>query len=371
MRPSWIEVDLDAVRANTAAIAAAVAPAVLCAVVKADGYGHGDVPVARAALDGGATWLAVALVEEGARLRDAGVDAPILLLSEPPPGDAARLMALDLTPSVYTPAFLGAVALAAQKAGREPCAVHIKLNTGMHRVGAEPADAFDLVRQASDDPRVTVGAVWTHYAVSEDDAEFTRRQSRLLTAFHAALIAEGIDIPMVHAANTAAALDHPESRYDMVRVGLGIYGMRPAAHVGAGISLRPAMRVVSRVAMVRRLDAGERPSYGRIRPMPAPGAVATVPVGYADGVARRLSEVGGQVLIRGRRYPHAGRVTMDQIVVDVGSDTVEPGDEVVLMGAQGDEVITAEDWAGWLDTINYEIVCDFGPRLPRRYAGAP
>ncbi len=155
----------------------------------------------------------------------------------------------------------------------------------------------------------------------------------------------------------------------MVRAGLGIYGLRPAPAVGEGLDLRPAMRVVSEVTFLRGLGAGARPSYGRRRPMPEDGAVATIPIGYADGISRKLSHVGGEVLIRGRRYPFAGTVTMDQIVVDVGDDTVELGDEVVLLGAQGDDEITAEEWADHLDTINYEIVCDFGPRLPRRYTG--
>ena len=153
----------------------------------------------------------------------------------------------------------------------------------------------------------------------------------------------------------------------MVRAGLGIYGLRPAPGVGPEVPLRPAMRVVSAVSYVRRYPAGTRPSYGRRRPLPVAGKVATVPIGYADGVSRRLSSVGGEVLIRGKRYPYAGTVTMDQVVVDVGMDPVEVGDEVVVMGVQGTQQVSAEQWAEWMETINYEVVCNFGPRLPRQY----
>jgi alanine racemase len=364
VRPSWIEVDLDAIEANVRLLHDAVAPARMCAVVKADGYGHGDVPAAEAALAGGADWLAVALVEEGVRLREAGITAPILLLSEPADGDTASIIRWDLRPTVYTPEFAEAVAAAVGAAG--PCPVHLKLNTGMHRVGVDAIDAFALARKIAADARLRFEGLWTHFAVAEEDEEYTRRQAVALMRFRAALVDEGIEPRMMHAANTAAGLDFEASRFDMVRFGLGIYGLRPGTGVGAGVALRPAMRVVSQVAFVRTLPAGERPSYGRRRPLPRRSVVATVPIGYADGVARRLSATG-EVLIRGRRYPLAGTITMDQIVVDVGDDPVAVGDEVVLLGAQGDDAITADEWAERLGTINYEIVCGFGPRLPRRY----
>ncbi len=369
MRPSWIEIDLDAVAHNVAAIARVVAPSTVCAVVKADGYGHGDVPVARAAVAGGAGWLAVALVEEAARLRDAGIETPILLLSEGAPADAAEVVSLGVVPTVYRTAFCEAVAAAAATAGRTSFPVHLKVDTGMHRVGAAPADVPALARTIADDPRLDLAGIWTHFAVAEEDTEYTKRQAAALERVRETLTTAGIDVAVSHAANTAGALEYPEARLDMVRVGLGIYGLRPAPHVGADVDLRPAMRVVSRVAMVRPLPEGARPSYGRRRPMPRAGVVATVPIGYADGVSRRLSEVRATVLIGGRRHPYAGTVTMDQVVVDVGDDPVAVGDEVVLLGPQGADEITADEWAEWLGTINYEIVCDFGPRLPRRHLG--
>ncbi len=361
MRPSWIAVDLNAIEENARAISQAVRPAALCAVVKADGYGHGDVPVAEAVLRGGATWLAVALVSEGVRLREADIEAPILVLAEPDSGDIPTMLRWNLTPTVYGEPF----AMALGETADEMVPVHLKVDTGMHRVGADPGEALALARFVDQHPNLWLQAVWTHFAVSEEDRDFTEQQLRDLMAFRKQLDDEGIDLEMMHAANTAGALDYPEARLDLVRVGVGLYGLRPAPGVGPGVSLKPAMRVLSRVAYTRRLPAGARPSYGRHRPLPAAATVATVPIGYADGVARRLSSTGGEVLVNGKRYPFAGAVTMDQIVVDVGDDPVAVGDEVVLLG----DDITAEEWADRLDTINYEIVCDFGPRLPRVYTG--
>lgn len=365
MRPSWVEVDLDAIAHNASLIAAEVAPATLCAVVKADGYGHGDVPVAEAALAGGATSLAVALVEEAVRLRDAGIDAPIFLLSEPPPEDAASVAAHRVIPSVYREEFAAALSQVAD--ARIP--VHVKVDTGMHRVGAAPSDIPDLIEKIENDPNLEFEGLWTHLAVAEDDDEYTKRQLALFDEVAVAVHERGLAVPLLHAANTAGALGHPESRYDMVRVGLGLYGLRPAPGLAEHLDLRPAMRVVSAVSMVKRLEAGARPSYGRRRPLPESSNVATVPIGYADGISRRLSDEG-RVLIGGVARPFAGTVTMDQVVVDMGNDDVEVGDEVVVLGRQGDAAITAEDWASLLGTINYEVVCHFGPRLPRRYSGA-
>ncbi|MBU1228096.1 MAG: alanine racemase [Actinobacteria bacterium] len=364
MRPTWIEIDLGAIRDNVAAIAAAVAPARVCAVVKADGYGHGDVPTAEAAREGGAQWLAVALVAEGARLREAGVDGPILLLSEPFPEEVSEIVRWELTPTVYRESFVDALAEVAP-AGYP---AHLKVDTGMHRVGASPEEAGRLATLIERKGLVLEG-VWTHFAVSEEDPMYTAEQTQRLMGFLGGLAARGVVPPILHASNTGGALGDPSARLDMVRVGIGIYGLRPAPGFHPEVPLRPAMRVVSHVSFLQRLPAGARPSYGRVRPLAAESTVATVPIGYADGVPRRLREAGGMVLIRGKRRPFAGTVTMDQIVVDMGDDPVEVGDEVVLLGAQGGEEITAGEWADLLGTIVYEIVCGFGPRIPRRYHG--
>ena len=362
MRPSWVEVDLDAITHNVSQIGRTVAPAAMCAVVKANGYGHGDVPVAEAALKGGASWLAVALLEEGIRLREAGIDAPILLLSEPDPTDAAEVVAWSLEPTVYRGRFADAIAAAAST----PYPVQVKVDTGMHRVGAAPGEAAELIRAIAANPMLRLTSVWTHFAAADEDEHFTAKQMETFAEFVAVARAEGVEFRQ-HAANTAAALSYPASRLDLVRVGLGMYGLRPAPSIAPDVDLRPAMRVLSQVSLVRRLAAGERPSYGRRRPLAADSTVATVPIGYADGVARRLSSLDGGVLIRGRRYPFAGTVTMDQVVVKIGDDPVAEGDEVVLLGTQDDAEISAGEWATRLGTISYEIVCDFGSRLPRRY----
>ncbi|HEY7564398.1 MAG TPA: alanine racemase [Acidimicrobiia bacterium] len=353
MRPSRVEIDLQAIRHNTSQLSTLIAPARLCAVVKADGYGHGDVPVAEAALAAGATWLAVALVEEGVRLREAGIEAPVLLLSEPSVEDRESLLQWKLTPTAYTEQFIDSMA-------GTGLPVHVKIDTGMHRVGAPPESLLDLLDQAYRRQLVVEG-IWTHFAHSEGDLEFTRHQ---IEKYDAAV--PDTHPAIRHLANTAAAVLIPESRRDLVRAGIGLYGIHPGETTTRLIDLRPAMRIVSRVAYVQRLPAGSRPSYGRRRELPVESNVATVPIGYADGLPRSLSE-RGQVLVRGRRYPLAGTITMDQIVVDIGNDPVEVGDEVVLLGQQGSEAITADEWATLAGTIAYEIVCQIGPRLPRRY----
>ena len=363
MRPSWVQVDLDAIRHNVRAISAVTAPAKYCAVVKADGYGHGDVPVAEAALDAGAEWLAVALVAEGIGLREAGIEAPILLLSEPVPEDAVEVVRWKLTPTVYREPFLDALVEAAP--GGYP--VHVKVDTGMHRVGAAPETARHLAQQIAQGPLHLEG-VWTHFPVSEEDHEFTATQVFALREFADDLAAIGARPAMIHAANTAGALAGLDAGFDMVRVGIGTYGLRPAPGYAPEVDLRPAMSVVSRVVYLRAHPAGTRPSYGRRRPLPSDATVVTIPIGYADGLSRRLSPVGA-ALIGGRRYPFAGNITMDQALIDVGSARVEVGDEVVLLGRQGDEEISADQWAEWLGTINWEVVCGFGPRLTRRYVG--
>lgn len=369
-REVWAEIDLAAVRHNVALMADLVAPAQMCAVVKADGYGHGAVSVASAALDGGAGWLAVALVEEGAELRQAGIDAPVLLLSEPTPAAMGEAVAGDLTPTVYSHAGVRAVAEAAARA-HEVVDVHLKVDTGMHRVGADPEDAAEIVGAVVADDHLRFAGLWTHLAVADgtadEDRSFTATQLARFAEVRRVLSDAGLEAPMHHAANSAGAICYPESRLDLVRCGITVYGMAPALGLGPVLhGLLPVLSLRARVSTVRLLGTGERPSYGRRYPLPEPSLVATVPLGYADGMPRRYFEAGGTVLVRGRHRPLAGTVTMDQIMVDCGPDPdVAVGDEVVLLGGQGDKTITAWDWARALDTIAYEVVCGIGPRVPR------
>ena len=355
MRPSWVEVDLNAVRYNVTALGRISAPARMCAVVKADAYAHGDVPVAEAALEAGATWLAVALVEEGIRLREAGIEAPILLLSEPDHGDAGEVVHWKLSPTVYRSSY--AKALSAAGATH----LQVKVNTGMHRVGVDPDGLSELIAAISN-LGLSLQGVWSHFAVSEEDTNFTEVQIERFDN-----LVEPYKVPMTHIANTAGAILFPHSRRDMVRCGIGIYGVHPGESTVGAIDLRQAMRIVSKVMFTRRLPAGERPSYGRIRPLAVGSTVVTVPIGYADGVPRNLAARGGQALINGKRYPLAGNVTMDQLLVDVGDDPVNVGDEVVLLGRQGGAEVPVTEWAELMGTIPWEIMSRIGTRLPRRY----
>lgn len=356
MRPTYAEIDLGAIRHNVAAFRDLVAPAELCVVVKADAYGHGDAPVAEAAMEAGASCLAVALLEEGIRLREAEVETPIIILSEPDPRDAIEVAKWGLTPTVYSHRFVDALA----ETGTD-LDVHVKVDTGMHRVGIAPSLLPDLMREIEAHPNLGVAALWSHFPVADEDPEFTNRQIERFEE-----IVDGYDVPMVHLANTAGAVLFPRARRSLARVGLGTYGLHPNDETRSAIDLTPAMRIVSHVSHIQRLQAGARPSYGRTRPLAHDSTVATVPIGYADGYPRRLSQAGS-VLIGGEAHPLAGTVTMDQIVVDVGDADIGVGDEVVLLGRQDGAEITADDWAQALGTISYEVVCGIGPRVPRRY----
>lgn len=365
-RSAWAEVDLAAITTNAATLVALASPARLCAVVKANGYGHGATAVSRAAIDGGARWLAVALTAEGAELRDAGISAPILLLSEPPADEHADVVGFDLTPTVYTEAGIESLARAAQR----PLTVHLKVDTGMHRVGAAPDDVVALAKSVGAHRSLRLGGVWTHCAVADEPGnEATAHQANRFDAALASLHDAGIKVPMVHAANSAATIDQPALRHDLVRCGIALYGLAPSPALAGRVELVPALRLVSRVSYVQRVPKGDAVSYGLRRPLERDTVIATVPLGYADGVPRRLFDVGAEVLIAGKRRPLAGVVTMDQVLVDCGTDAIRRGDEVVLLGAQGDERIGAEEWAEKLGTISYEIVCGISGRVPRRYVG--
>lgn len=369
VRPAWIEIDRSAIAHNARQMAALVEPAVLCAVVKADGYAHGAAVAAVAAIEGGAGWLAVALVEEGQAIRDRGVSAPILVLSEPPLDGFDGLVAAGLQPTLYTHDGIAAARAAAAASG-SVVDVHLKVNTGMNRVGARPTDALALAREIDAAAELRLAGVWTHLACADEaDLSVTAGQMALFRDAVGELVAAGIEVPLLHVANSAGAIASPETRLDMVRSGIVLYGVPPAPRLGDRLDLRPAMRLVARVSFVKRVAAGERVSYGLRHRFERDTTVATVPVGYADGVPRRLGLTGGQVLIGGRRRAIVGVVTMDQLMVDCGDDDVAVGDEVVLLGIQGDERVDAWEWAERLDTIGYEIICGFGPRLPRVIVG--
>ena len=367
MRPTWADIDLDAVIDNVAALRGHVAPAHVCAVVKADAYGHGAVEAAQAALDGGATWLAVALVDEGSVLRRAGIGAPVLVLSEPRPAEMADVVEMGLRPAIYTSQGLDALADASASAG-VVTPVHILVDTGMRRVGVEPAQTLRFAQSVVANRHTEIEGVWTHCAVADElDNPFTDHQLDRFDAVVGELRAAAIDVPMVHTGNSAVAIAHPHGHFDMVRCGIATYGLSPSPQLEGRVQLRPALRLTSEVTLVKTVGAGETVSYGQAWTAAHETRIATVPIGYADGIRRRSGRAGAHVLIGGRQLPIVGNVTMDQLMVDCGDHSVEVGDEVVLIGVQGNLTITADTWAEWLDTINYEIVCDLESRVTRRY----
>ncbi|MGI8758774.1 MAG: alanine racemase, partial [Acidimicrobiales bacterium] len=258
--------------------------------------------------------------------------------------------------------------------GAGPVRVHLKVDTGMHRVGAPAADAVELAAAISGRPELVLEGIWTHCAVADEPSHpFTAGQARRFEAVLAELAAAGLRAPVVHAANSAATIDHPALRHDLVRCGITVYGLDPSPALHGRVELRPALSLKARVSLVKVVAAGEAVSYGLRGPFAADSVVATVPLGYADGVPRRLSEVAGEVLVGGRRRRLVGTITMDQFLLDCGpaggdaGAPVQPGDEVVLIGKQGGQRIGAEEWARRLGTIAYEVVCNISSRVPRRY----
>lgn len=372
-RPAWAEISASAIAHNVRAIKHVIGETALCAVVKANGYGHGAPLVAQAAVDAGADFLAVAIVDEGIELREHGITVPILVLAEIPAATIPDALAHDLALTVGSPAGArDAVVAAEQFGGRHR--VHVKIDTGMHRMGVVPEDLDEVFSVLANSSAIDLEGLYTHFSVaggeSDDDRAFTRQQ---IERFNDAVtqLVERRGVPRVlHAANTAGTLGHPDARFTMVRVGIALYGYLPSAWLASTLDehdehLEAALTLRARVVAVRTVAADARPSYGRRRLAERDTTVVTVPFGYADGYPRRLFDAGAQVLINGRRYPLAGDVTMDQLVVDVGDDDVKLGDEVVLLGRQGTESITADEWAEWAGTVSWEILACLGARVPR------
>jgi len=365
-------VDLDAIRANTARLASGTAAGVM-AVVKADGYGHGLLPSARAALDGGASWLGVCTLDEALALRADGISAPILAWLLAPGLPLHRAVAADIDLSAASMPLLEEIAVAARVANRQ-ARVHLKLDTGLSRNGATAGDWPDLLTAAAKaeaDGTIEVVGVWSHFAYA--DAPGHPTIAAQIRRFGEGLeIAEraGIRPQVRHLANSAATLTLPEAHFDLVRPGIAVYGLSPIPGWPAARELRPAMTLRAQVVLTKRVPAGEGVSYGHQYTTGRETTLALVPVGYADGIPRAATNVG-PLLLGGARRTISGRVCMDQVVVDVGDDHVSAGDVAVLFGPGDAGEPTADDWAAVLDTINYEIVTRVGARVPRIYAGEP
>jgi len=368
-RWAWADVDLSAIADNVASLARVVAPARVWAVVKADAYGHGAVEVSRAALAGGAEKLCVALSEEAVALRVGGIDAPIMVLSEQPPSDARLLADHGIEATVATRVGVEALEEAWSRVGT-PGPVHLKIDTGMHRMGVAPQDATTLAAMIAGSAHLRLEGTCTHFAVADEpDHPANERQHSLFLSIVAEMSAAGVSAGVLHVANSASAILSPATRHDAVRIGIAMYGYPPPPHASAvPAQLRPALSLRARVSAVRWVEAAEAVSYGLRRPVERRTRIATIPIGYADGVPRRLWENAVPVLIGGVARPIAGTVTMDQIMVDCGDDeSVEVGDEAVLLGESGGLRVTAEDWARDTGTISYEILCGIGARIDRRH----
>lgn len=370
---AWATIDLSAIEANVHRLADAARGAELLAVVKADGYGHGLVPVARATRRGGASWLGVALLEEAITLRDAGDDGPILAWL-PTPGDRFdECIARSIDLGVSAPWMLTEISHAAAAVGR-PARIHLKIDTGLGRSGSTAADWSALVREALAANRrgeVEIIGIWSHLAYADSpDHPTIARQVEEFEAAVATAARLGAEPQFRHLANSAATLRLPETHYDMVRPGIAIYGVSPGPEVGteSALGLRPAMTLSARLVLVKRLPGGHGVSYAHQYVTERETTVGLVPLGYADGIPRAASG-SGPVFAGGRNRVVAGRVCMDQFVLDLGDDPAREGDEVILFGAGAHGEPSATDWADASDTIAYEIVTRIGPRVPRQYVG--
>jgi alanine racemase len=373
------EINLGAVTANVETLRRRVGTPHVMAVVKANAYGHGSIEVARAALAGGADWLGVADISEALVLRAAGIEAPILAWLHDADADFGRALAAGIDLGVSSIAQLLAVAAAqseaevqAQTGGRTPAAaIQLKLETGLSRNGLAPADwaeAFGVAHELERAGKVRVRGIFSHLsnASPDDDAAAIRLFTEGLERAGQA----GLTPNLMHMASTAGALRLPEARFNLVRLGIGIYGLSPFADQSSeDLGLVPAMTLRGRIAAVRRVEPGTGVSYDYIWRAAEPTNLALVPLGYAEGVPRAASNLA-EVYIGGKRYPVRGRIAMDQLVVDVGDTPVAVGDEVILFGDPRTGAPSADEWAAWASTINYEIVTRVGPRVRRRFSGS-
>lgn len=361
---TWLEIDLSAIESNVRLVRQLVGVAVM-AVVKADGYGHGAVQTARAALRGGASWCAVARIEEALELRNAGVDCPLLLLGYTPAGVLEQAIARDVSLTVWDSQGVQAASAAARRVGRS-ARLHLKVDTGMSRLGVQPDQALPLVQEIVNQPNVNFEGLFTHFArADEAQSSASDAQETLFLDLLAKLERAGLRPPLVHTANSAASLFRPGAAFDLVRPGIVIYGLEASPTQPLPPGFRPALAWKAVLSQVKVLPPGRGVSYGHEYVTTAYERIGTVPLGYADGIRWGRPN---EVLVAGRRVPVVGRVCMDQLMVQLDAvPEARPGDEVVLIGSQGQERISAEDVARRWGTINYEVVVGIGRRVPRLY----
>ena len=364
---AWVEVNQGALAFNIRQIKSILKPqTALMAVVKADAYGHGAVEVAKTVLGAGADWLAVATLGEGVELRRAGITAPILILGAiNTPQEIRAIAQWNLQPTIGNPqqALIFSDTLSNSR-GKLP--VHLKLDTGMSRLGTRWESATEFVELVGKLPHLTIASIYSHLATADDpDPTFMRLQQQRFVSAIAKLKINNIVPPFIHLANSAATLTDQDLHYDLVRVGLALYGLYPSPHLSSSLELQPALQVKTRITQIKTIPPGTGVSYGHKFISKKELRIGVIGIGYADGVPRNLSN-RLQVLIRGQRVPQIGAITMDQIMVDVSKiKNLQVGEVVTLLGRDGDEEISADDWATTLGTISWEILCSFKHRLPR------
>lgn len=369
IRPTWAEVNLDSIAHNVREFRKILpANTKIMAAVKADGYGHGAVQTARQALAAGADYLAVASVEEGVELRLAEIDAPILILGYTPPDASAEVIRWDLVQTIFLHEQVEAFMKASQDIGR-PARVHVKVDTGMGRLGLQAEAAADFIESVAKQEQLVLEGVFSHFATADEaDQAYAKEQLARWKKLMEQLEQRGIQIPLRHIANSAAAIEFPEAAYDMVRIGIALYGYYPSKDVTrSSVELRQAISLKSQIVYLKPLPKGAGVSYGATRVERDEAVIATVPVGYADGYSRLVAGKA-HVLVHGQRVPVIGRICMDQLMIDVTDvDNVRIGDEVVLYGGQGESFISVDEVAEWMGTISYEVTCLLGKRVPRKY----
>ncbi len=367
---AWVEIDLAALSHNVRQLIKLLSPNTqLMAVVKADAYGHGAIVVAQTALESGASWLGVATVPEGIQLREAGIESPILILGAVhTPEQIQAIARWKLQPTLTSPKQALVFSNTLEDINYDfPLPVHIKLDTGMSRLGTNWQDAAEFVQLVERLPHLAIKSIYSHLATADspDSTVMKQQQQRFETGI-AQIRALGIEPPCLHLANSAATLSDKSLHYDIVRAGLVIYGLYPAVHLDSSIDLKPVMQVKARVTQVKTIAPGTGVSYSHHFVAQQELRLAVVGIGYADGIPRNLSNKM-QVLIRGQRVPQIGAITMDQLMLDISAlpADVQEGEVVTLLGTEGEEQISAEDWANQLNTISWEILCSFKHRLPR------
>jgi len=363
-RPTWVEIDLEAIANNVRRLTQIVAPAKIMAILKADAYGHGMVKVARTVLNNGGSWVGVATLGEAIKLRKSGIDAPVLVLSYMPAWQAHEAIRYNVSATIFTYELARAFSQAGEDLNKKALA-HVKVDSGMGRLGLLPEEVLPFLEKLARLPGLEVEGMYTHFGTADDDVPYAREQYRRFNELLTQLDAAGLRPPLVHAANTAGLLNLPEAHFDMVRPGVGIYGLPPSANTPLPPGFRPALTFKSTVGQVKTLPPDSPIGYGATYRTQGEETIAIIPVGYADGF-RRAPCTWGEVLVKGQRAPLVGRVSMDQSAINVTHiPNVRQGDEVVLIGQQGDEEITAEEVAAHLGTINYEVVSELLARIPR------